>query len=65
MGSKTKYHGGKHGGKWPFHTVNPKVFCSGIFEFFPVKASMDTDACYGVKKCGEVVFKKGKMKEKD
>ena len=26
-----------------------------------VKASMDTGACYGVKKCAEVVFKKGKM----
>ena len=26
-----------------------------------VKASMDTGACYGVKKCAEIVFKKGKM----
>ena len=26
-----------------------------------VKASMDTGACYGVKKCTEIVFKKGKM----
>ena len=26
-----------------------------------VKASMDTRACYGVKKCAEIVFKKGKM----
>ena len=26
-----------------------------------VKASMDTGACYGVKKCVEIVFKKGKM----
>ena len=25
------------------------------------KASMDTGACYGVKKCAEIVFKKGKM----
>ena len=26
-----------------------------------VKASMDTGACYGVKKCAEVVFRRGKM----
>ena len=26
-----------------------------------VKASMDTGACYGVKKCAEIVFKKGRM----
>ena len=26
-----------------------------------VKASIDTGACYGVKKCTEIVFKKGKM----
>ena len=26
-----------------------------------VKASMDTGACYGVKKCAEIVFRKGKM----
>ena len=26
-----------------------------------VKASMDTGACYGVKKCVEIVFRKGKM----
>ena len=26
-----------------------------------VKASMDTGGCYGVKKCAEIVFKKGKM----
>ena len=26
-----------------------------------VKASVDTGACYGVKKCAEIVFKKGKM----
>ena len=26
-----------------------------------VKASMDTGACYGVKKCAEVIFKNGKM----
>ena len=26
-----------------------------------MKASMDTGACYGVKKCAEIVFKKGKM----
>ena len=26
-----------------------------------VKASMDTGACYGVKKCAEVIFKDGKM----
>ena len=26
-----------------------------------VKASMDTGTCYGVKKCVEIVFKKGKM----
>ena len=26
-----------------------------------VKASMDTGACYGVKKCVEIVFKKSKM----
>ena len=26
-----------------------------------VKASMDTGACYGVKMCAEIVFKKGKM----
>ena len=26
-----------------------------------VKASMDTGACYGVKKCGDIVFRKGKM----
>ena len=26
-----------------------------------VKASMDTGACYGVNKCTEIVFKKGKM----
>ena len=26
-----------------------------------VKPSMDTGACYGVKKCAEIVFKKGKM----
>ena len=26
-----------------------------------VKASMDTCACYGVKKCAEVIFKDGKM----
>jgi hypothetical protein len=26
-----------------------------------VKASMDTGACYGVKKCAEIVFKNGKM----
>ena len=26
-----------------------------------MKASMDTGACYGVKKCAEIAFKKGKM----
>ena len=26
-----------------------------------VKASVDTGACYGVKKCAEIVFRKGKM----
>ena len=26
-----------------------------------VKASMDTGVCYGVKKCGDIVFRKGKM----
>ena len=26
-----------------------------------VKASMDTGACYGVKKCAEIIFKKGKI----
>ena len=26
-----------------------------------VKSSMDTGACYGVKKCAEIVFRKGKM----
>ena len=26
-----------------------------------VKASMDTGACYGVKKCAEIVFRRGKM----
>ena len=26
-----------------------------------VKANMDTGACYGVKKCAEIVFRKGKM----
>ena len=26
-----------------------------------VKASMDTGACYRVKKCAEIVFRKGKM----
>ena len=26
-----------------------------------VKASMDTGACYGVKKCAEIVFREGKM----
>ena len=26
-----------------------------------VKASMDTGACYGVKKCAEIVFRKNKM----
>ena len=26
-----------------------------------VKVSMDTGACYGVKKCAEIVFRKGKM----
>ena len=26
-----------------------------------VKASMDTGACYGVKKCAEIVFRKGEM----
>ena len=26
-----------------------------------VKASMDTRTCYGVKKCAEIVFRKGKM----
>ena len=26
-----------------------------------LKASMDTAACYGVKKCAEIVFRKGKM----
>ena len=26
-----------------------------------VKASIDTDTCYGVKKCAEIVFKKGKI----
>ena len=26
-----------------------------------VKASMDTGACYGVKKCAEIVFRKGNM----
>ena len=26
-----------------------------------VKASMDTGACYGVNKCAEIVFRKGKM----
>ena len=26
-----------------------------------VKASMDTGACYGVKKCAEIVFRNGKM----
>ena len=26
-----------------------------------VKASIDTGACYGVKKCAEVVFRRGKM----
>ena len=26
-----------------------------------VKASMDTGACYGVEKCAEIVFRKGKM----
>ena len=25
------------------------------------KASMDTGACYGVKKCTEVIFENGKM----
>ena len=28
-----------------------------------VKVSMDTGACYGVKKCAEIVHKKGKMNE--
>ena len=26
-----------------------------------VEASMDTGACYGVKKCAEIIFRKGKM----
>ena len=26
-----------------------------------VKAGMDTGACYGVKKCAEIVFKRGTM----
>ena len=26
-----------------------------------VQASLDTGACYGVKKCAEIVFKRGKM----
>ena len=26
-----------------------------------LKASMDTGACYGVKKCAEIVFTKGKL----
>ena len=26
-----------------------------------VKASIDTGACYGVKKCAEIVFRKGKI----
>ena len=26
-----------------------------------MKASMDTGACYGVRKCSEIVFRKGKM----
>ena len=26
-----------------------------------MKASMDTEACYGIKKCTEIAFKKGKM----
>ena len=30
-----------------------------------VKASMDTGACYGVKKCAEIVFKNGKMVKGD
>ena len=28
-----------------------------------VKASMDTGACYGVKKCAWIVFRKGKEKD--
>ena len=30
-----------------------------------VKASLDTGACYEVKKCAEIVFKKGKMIERE
>ena len=30
-----------------------------------VKASMDTGACYGVKKCAEIVFRKGKMVKRE
>jgi hypothetical protein len=30
-----------------------------------VKASVDTGACYGVKKCAEIVFKNGKMVKGD
>ena len=26
-----------------------------------VQASLDTDACYGVSKCAEIVFERGKM----
>ena len=30
-----------------------------------VKASMDKGACYGVKKCAEIVFRKGKMVKRE
>ena len=30
-----------------------------------VKTSMDTGACYGVKKCAEIVFRKGKMVKRE
>ena len=36
---------------WKLEVVNEMI----------VKASIDTGACYGVKKCAVIVFRKGKM----
>ena len=30
-----------------------------------VNTNMDTGACYGVSKCGEIVFRKGKMTKEE